>query len=118
MKNHRRIFLSVFLILLLPSCSFLPIQHDTSFYGLIIGINYDTNPNVADLNWCEADADSIHSSLENKGWDTSEMTLLLGSVPGREATKNKITTTLKILSIRQEKTTTSLYIFPDMVSRF
>ena len=109
MKNHLTLLFTAFLSSLLLACSVLedvpdePVKTEQNgiFKGLIIGINYDTNPNVADLSFCEADATSIRSSLceEENGWESDELNLLLGSA----ATKNAITTTLSNLVAQAEE---------------
>jgi hypothetical protein len=109
MKNHLILLFTAFLSSLLLACSGLedvpdePVhtEHIATFKGLIVGINYDTNPDVFSLSFCEADATSIRSSLceEENGWESDELTLLLGSA----ATKNAITTTLSNLVTQAEE---------------
>jgi len=94
---------------MLASCSFLPIQSDTDFYGLIIGINdytYLPPPPKGDLLYCEDDASSIHSSLIENGWKTEELTLLLGS----NATKTNINNIL-IDRINQANENDFIFVF-------
>jgi len=94
---------------MLASCSFLPIQSDTDFYGLIIGINdytyLDPFPE-GDLLYCEDDASSIYYSLIENGWKTEELTLLLGS----NATKTNINNTL-IDCINQANENDFIFVF-------
>jgi len=87
MRYLKIIFISVPVLSLILGCSFFPIQHNTTFYGLIIGINvYAGNP----LEYCVADAESIYASLIQHGWKQEELELLLDG----EATKVAILNTL------------------------
>jgi uncharacterized caspase-like protein len=95
MKIYSILLCIAFFPLMLTGCSFFPLQHDTTFYGLIIGINYDTNANINDLDYCEADANSIYTALleDDIGWDAGELTVLLGSA----ATKSAIISALNTI---------------------
>lgn len=87
MRYLKIIFISVPVLSLILGCSFFPIQHNTTFYGLIIGINaYAGNP----LEYCVADAESIYASLIQHGWKQEELELLLDGA----ATKAAIIDTL------------------------
>jgi hypothetical protein len=73
-------FLCMCAVFLSAGCTIGPKRHDTEFYGLLIGINYDTNPDVKTLSWCEADASSMRDSLLQNGWKEAEIDPpLLGS---------------------------------------
>lgn len=100
MKIYLILLCIAILSLMLTSCSFFPLQHDTSFYGLVIGINYDTNANVSNLTYCEADANSIYAALlgDDIGWEAGELTLLLGNT----ATKSAITSALNTIMIQAQ----------------
>jgi uncharacterized caspase-like protein len=78
-------------IFLSAGCSILPILHDTEFYGLLIGINYDTNPDVTTLKYCEADAASMRDSLVQRGWNAAELTTLYGPAATKSAIMNELT---------------------------
>jgi len=91
---------------MLVGCSFLPIQSDTDFYGLIIGINYDTNPSINNLFFCEADATSIQSSLLDEkigNWKTEELNVLLGEEATKDAILNGLSGLRDIINKADEK---------------
>jgi len=85
------LFLCICAVFLWAGCSILPVLHDTGFYGLLIGINYDTNPAVNDLDYCEADAASMHDSLVQRGWNAADLTTLYGPAATKSAIMNELT---------------------------
>ncbi len=91
MKNGI-IFLSICVVFLSAGCAIGPNQHDTEFYGLLIGINYDTNAYMTDdLSWCEADAASMKDSLLQNSWEEAELATLYGNEASRAAIINGLT---------------------------
>jgi acyl carrier protein len=85
------LFLCICAVFLSAGCSIRPIQHDTEFYGLLIGINYDTNPAVKTLDWCEADAASMKESLLQNSWEEADLTTLYGSAATKSAIIGELT---------------------------
>ena len=77
--RNMAVFFCMCAVFLSAGCTIRPIQHDTEFYGLLIGINDYIDDNVADLKYCEADASSMKDSLLQNGWDEADLTMLLGS---------------------------------------
>jgi len=121
MKAYSTLLWIALFPLMLTGCSFFPLQHDTSFYGLIIGINYQTNTNVGDLAYCEDDANAIYNALlrEDIDWKAGELTLLIGS--SNTANKSDIISALNtMMGQAQENDYILLYysghgsIIPDL----
>jgi uncharacterized caspase-like protein len=96
MKLKGILFFPMIFSLFLLGCSLVPKNSDMDFYALIIGINYDTNLLINNLNWCEDDADSMYSSLtsENNGWNAAEITLLLGPAATKAGIENALNSIL------------------------
>jgi hypothetical protein len=77
--RNAAVFLCMCAVFLSAGCTIGPKRHDTEFYGLLIGINDYIDDNVADLQYCEADASSMKDSLLQNGWKEAELATLLGS---------------------------------------
>jgi len=90
MKLRAILFLPMILLLFLLGCSIVVENSDMDFYALIIGINYDTNPLVNNLNYCEDDANSMESSLLNSGWEAAEIIKLLGPAATKAGIENAL----------------------------
>jgi uncharacterized caspase-like protein len=80
-----------FILLTAAGCYFLPIDENTRFYALVIGINDYTDPGVTDLNYCVDDATDIRSSLIDNGWRSSEIVLLTDGGATKAAILNTLT---------------------------
>ncbi len=81
----------IFIILFFAAgCYLLPIDENTEFFALIIGINDYNDGDVKDLKWCVDDATDLRNSLIDNGWKDSEIVLLTDG----GATKSAILGTL------------------------
>ncbi len=67
----------IFIILFFAAgCYLLPIDENTRFFALIIGINNYEDGAVANLSYCVDDATGFKNSLLDNGWKDSELVLL------------------------------------------
>ena len=72
-------------------CYFLPIEENTRFYALVVGINDYTDPGVSDLTYCVDDALDFKASLIKNGWRDSEIVLLTDGGATKSAILNTLT---------------------------
>lgn len=79
----------ILFILILSSCSFLPVTNNAKSYALIIGINEYPAPNT--LSWCVNDANGMEDALINNGWEQSQITKLLDYDATKENIKTQLT---------------------------
>lgn len=72
-------------------CYLLPIDENTRFFALIIGINDYTDPGVSDLKYCVDDATDFKNTLVDNGWKDSEIVLLTDSGATKSAILGALT---------------------------
>lgn len=75
---------------LISGCYLFPIDDNTRFFALIIGINDYEDTGVTDLNYCVFDATDIKNSLIDNGWNEDEIVFLTNSALTKSAILNTL----------------------------
>ncbi len=72
-----RLSIGIIPLLVFAGCAYYPVQEDTNYYGVIIGINEYQDMGIRNLSWCVNDAECLVSALTENGWQREEITLLV-----------------------------------------